>query len=92
MRRKVVTPLKDPLGEWHRWFAWFPVVVKHRLGEEMIRYICWLETVKRKRECFGGYDGVYCIWLYELEREELGLPPQPAGGAGATGGESGGMA
>jgi hypothetical protein len=67
MKFRKCTPVADPLEKWHRWFAWFPVTVEHRLGEEILRYTYWMETVMRRRECFGGYDGVYCRWFYEIE-------------------------
>ena len=44
--------------EWHRWFAWHPVMA----GSGLV----WLRTLERKREWFGGdmYAGAGPCWLW----------------------------
>lgn len=48
------------LTDWHDWFAWRPVKVGN--------YECrWLETVERKCEFGGAYDGVYQFNSYRAK-------------------------
>jgi len=52
---------------WHKWFAWFPVVVKAYPDGAVKK--AWLRTVLRIGTWYNGYDG--CGWNYsyrELER------------------------
>jgi len=45
-------PVKD-YTEWHKWFAWYPVMVKP--GDT---YIVWLESVERR--IYIGYLSELC--------------------------------
>lgn len=49
-------------GEWHWWFAWFPVELEN--GERV-----WWEDVWRRREC--GNDDLYygCWWVYSQDEK-----------------------
>jgi hypothetical protein len=52
---------KARLGQWHRWFAWFPVDIA--LGTTV-----WLETVERRME----YQTCYADSGWEKEYREIG--------------------
>ena len=45
--------------QWHRWFAWFPVIVE--ITEDGHKVKIWLETVERRGRFIPGYNGG---WLY----------------------------
>jgi hypothetical protein len=42
---------------WHKWFAWYPVVVKE-YDDGAVKRV-WLQTVLRRRKRYGCYDGGY---------------------------------
>jgi hypothetical protein len=57
--------------EWHRWFAWYPVVVARDSG---LAYWAWLEFVERRTgrsrstgEWILGYRPVHCTRPMRLE-------------------------
>lgn len=47
-------------GEWHKWFAWFPVTVD--------KHLVWLEFVERRYHFDCGYDD-YSKWLYRMRNK-----------------------
>ena len=49
---------------WHKWFAWFPVVIN--IVNNRKQY-CWLEEVERKGEILEGYMSY--DWLYKYRQE-----------------------
>jgi hypothetical protein len=51
---------------WHKWFAWFPVVIK--VIDNRKQY-CWLEYVERKGELILDY--MACDWTYEYRQKEI---------------------
>jgi hypothetical protein len=55
--------------KWHKWFAWFPVVVEYVIIDKKIRKVkIWLDYVNRK----GTYHtNPFCYdatWTYEYEK------------------------
>ena len=49
--RKNVT---RPSGDWHRWFAWYPVKIDNRT--------CWLKTILRRSITKAWYKDTGKIW------------------------------
>lgn len=51
-------------GQWHKWFAWFPVTVG--LTNEQRKIKVWLQYVERKGE-YNAYYKPWCwCWEYQL--------------------------
>lgn len=46
---------------WHRWFAWYPVVMTGISGHD---HIVWLETIERKGTYHTYYGGDHWTWDY----------------------------
>lgn len=58
---------KVDIWDWHRWFAWYPVVVWNEKKER--DYYVWLETVERM-----GCPDIKHHWWYrfpEVEEEVI---------------------
>ena len=55
------------LWDWHRWFAWYPVVIWDE--EQEREFYVWLETVERKRDGpalrYGGWKMKYRLFASE---------------------------
>lgn len=53
-------------SNWHKWFAWFPVVVSEvQMPDGKIRSVkVWLDTVERKGEYCSGWGDSFWIWDY----------------------------
>jgi hypothetical protein len=48
-------------AEWHKWFAWYPVVIRIEEGHKIK---AWLQYVERK--------GIYCYgWAWEYRETEV---------------------
>jgi hypothetical protein len=47
---------------WHRWFAWYPVVVSKTTDGHKIKV--WWEYVERKGKRFVGIDGIEWTFIY----------------------------
>jgi hypothetical protein len=61
-REKLKSKLKIP--DWHRWYAWHPVVCEGMW--------VWLETIYRKGELVEGGYGPFITWQYRL-KNNLGV-------------------
>lgn len=61
MRWKSYKKLKD----WHRWFAWYPI-----LTEDTGEYV-WLEKIWRREEA-GGFE---CRYRSYVNEKDYGYPP-----------------
>ena len=74
---------RDSDRQWHRWFAWHPVLDGNRRSLDgqsgKLDYI-WLEWVERRRA--SGYEGAGLIskWVYRIPGKPL------SGSRGVTGG------
>lgn len=55
MRKKLKKQLNPKTRDWHRWFAWHPVIV----GQW---HLVWLEHIERRYE--------YDQWNYQFKPEE----------------------
>jgi hypothetical protein len=53
------TPLPPSNMQWHRWFAWRPVVIYSRAGNPQL---VWLVDVERKRT-LGNTSGLEPRWI-----------------------------
>jgi hypothetical protein len=53
-KRETYRQKQARIGRWHRWFAWFPVVVDEHWA--------WLEYVERQ----GDFDDYGILWDYRL--------------------------
>lgn len=68
MVKKLINPTpRDPLREWHEWFAWFPITAKssgyYKMGWAFfdgVEYRIWWRYVMRRR--VSNSDGVWSIY------------------------------
>ena len=58
-------------SQWHKWFAWFPVVVgEKQMPNGKVRHVKkWMGIVERKGTKCGHWDGPYWSWEYRETRE-----------------------
>lgn len=49
------------LKRWHRWFAWYPVVVNKGITKDEVAWLCFVE---RKGVWFSGYSDSGFDWHY----------------------------
>jgi hypothetical protein len=48
--------------KWHKWFAWYPVIIGKTEDEHHIK--AWLQYIERQGKYACCYDGGFWIWNY----------------------------